>query len=113
MLGRFVGRLVVCGFRGPWIGSAKNLFVDESGLEGLVGLTGLTTLGIFTTGIVLEEVPGLVAIFLILDNDPEIEDQRETTVSSNFLLQLRPFKMGTSLKEKNLLPEGANPFLYE
>ena len=23
------------------------------------------------------------------------------------------FKMGTSLKEKNLLPEGANSFLYE
>ena len=23
------------------------------------------------------------------------------------------FKMGTSLKGKNLLPEGANPFLYE
>ena len=73
MLGRFVGRLVVCGFRGPWIGSAKNLFVDESGLEGLVGLTGLTTLGIFTTVIVFEEGPGLVAIFLMLDKDPEIE----------------------------------------
>ena len=32
--------------------------------------------------------------------------QRETTVSSLF-------KMGTSLKGKNLLPEGANSFLYE
>ena len=80
MLGRFVGRLVVCGFRGPWIGSAKNLFVDESGLEGLVGLTGLTTLGIFTTGIVFEEDPVLVAIFLMLDNDPESEYSRSSII---------------------------------
>ena len=33
--------------------------------------------------------------------------ERETTVSSNMSL----FKMGTSLKGKNLLPEVANSFL--
>ena len=26
---------------------------------------------------------------------------------------IRPYQMGTSLKGKNLLPEGANSFLYE
>ena len=40
--------------------------------------------------------------------------QRETTESSDDSLQLCSFsKMGTSLKGKNLLPEGANSFLYE
>ena len=39
--------------------------------------------------------------------------QRETTGSSNDSLQLRLFKMGTSLEGKHLLPEGANSFLYE
>ena len=33
--------------------------------------------------------------------------------SSNVSLQSRPFQMETSLKGKNLLPEGANSFLYE
>ena len=38
----------------------------------------------------------------------------ETTGSSNGSLQLRPlFKIETSLKGKNLLPEGANSFPYE
>ena len=37
--------------------------------------------------------------------------QRENTVPDIDLLQLRLFKMVTSLKGKNLLPEGANCFL--
>ena len=38
---------------------------------------------------------------------------RETTGSSSDSLQLHQlFKMGTSLKGKNLLPEGANSFLF-
>ena len=40
---------------------------------------------------------------------------KQTTGSSNDILQLRPFSKweGTSLKGKNLLPEGANSFLLE
>ena len=38
--------------------------------------------------------------------------QRESTGARRDYLQLRPFfNMGTSLKGKNLLPEGANSFL--
>ena len=39
--------------------------------------------------------------------------QRETTRSSNDSFNYVPFQMGTSLKGKNLLPEGAKSFLYE
>ena len=42
-------------------------------------------------------------------NTVNVQHQREDSWSSSDSLQLRPFsKMGTSLKGKNLLPEGAN-----
>ena len=46
-------------------------------------------------------------------NSEKNTHQRETTGSSSDSLQLGPFSKWELLKEKNLLPEGANSFLYE
>ena len=65
----------------------------------------------FSNGVFLLSLP---SGFIQYNGVARYTHQRETTGSSNDSLQLRPFsKLKTSLKGKNLLPEGANSFLYE
>ena len=66
----------------------------------------------WTTAACRPATDGLIDNEINIDNDVArtLKKLRTSDISSDSL-QLRPFSSGTSLKGKNLLPEGANSFL--